>query len=167
MFRKPIRVFVGLGSNVGNRARQLELALRELARLPSTRLVRNSSFYETSSVGPRQRDFLNAVVELKTTLLPEVLLQQLKELETCLGRQRRERWAPREIDLDLLFYGSHHGKTKTLTVPHPRVAERKFTLWPLAEIAPRFRHPTLGRTMARLCRELTDSRQRIKLFPWI
>lgn len=175
MARKPERVFVGLGSNVGNRGRFLGQALRRLEQSPGIRVVAVSPFYETSPVGPRQRSFLNAVAEIRSALSPEHLLAHLKSIESELGRRRRRRWGPREIDLDLLFFGAHrhggalrHGGARrregALDLPHPRWKERKFVLWPLADIAPRFRDPISGRTVAQFRAKLTDPSQSIKLY---
>lgn len=157
------RVFVGLGSNVPPRLLRLRRAVRALAGLPNTRVLRRSSVYVTSPVGPRQANFLNAVVELETALDPRVLLDQLKSTERSLGRLPRGRWRPREIDLDLLFYGKDRTRARRLTLPHPRWRERKFVLDPLAEIAPRFRDPATGRTVQFYRRKLTAPDQRIRL----
>lgn len=163
MAKKVERVFVGLGSNMGQRGRFLVRALRKLEQSTSVRLVRVSPVYETSPVGPRQRSFLNAVAEIQSDLSPEQMLARLKSIESELGRRRRRRWGPREIDLDLLFFGSHRCQG-ALDLPHPRWKERKFVLWPLADIAPRFRDPVSGRTVAHFRAKLTDPSQSIKLY---
>lgn len=157
-------VYLGLGSNVGRRAERLRRAVARLGRLPGTRLGRVSPVYESSPVGPRQRWFLNAVARIETTLDPLRLLLHLKGIERDLGRRRRRRWGPREIDVDILFYGRRRRKGRRLELPHPRWRERKFVLWPLADIAPRFRDPADGRTVAALRRKLTDPDQRIRLY---
>ena len=157
-------VYLGLGSNLGRRMRALRGAVRALDGLPGSRVARVSSAYRTSAVGPAQRDFLNAAVELRTSLRPQALLRRLKVLEKSLGRRARRRWGPREIDMDILLYGRRVLRRPGLTVPHARLAERKFVLAPLAEIAPRRIHPTKKRSMTRLLRELTDPSQRIRLF---
>lgn len=157
------RVFVGLGSNVGNRMGYVRLALRNLSRLEHTRLVRVSPIYETSPVGPRQRTFLNAVAELRSALSPEDLLARLQEIERVLGRRRRRLWGPREIDLDLLIFGRHR-RNGALRLPHPRWKERKFVLWPLSDLAPRFRDPLSGRSVTHFRAKLTDPSQTIKLY---
>ena len=157
------RVFLGVGSNVGRRGDRLRRAARAIAALPGTRVRRASSIYETSPVGPRQADYLNAVLEIATNLPPGELLRALKSLERALGRRPRGRWRPREIDIDILFYGCRRVRAPGLTVPHPRWGERRFVLDPLAEIAPRFRDPATGRTVTAVRAKLTAPDQRIKL----
>ncbi|MBK8575312.1 MAG: 2-amino-4-hydroxy-6-hydroxymethyldihydropteridine diphosphokinase [Elusimicrobia bacterium] len=151
------RVFVGVGSNVGRRLVFLRRATRALEQIPGVSVRRASPVYETSPVGPRQRDFLNAVVELRSSLGPMPLLQRMKEIERALGRRRRRRWGPREIDLDLIFFG-HRRCRGTLQLPHPRWKKRKFVVWPLADIAPAFA------SAAHVRQKLTDSDQSIKLY---
>ncbi len=158
------KVYLGLGSNVGKRLSQLKKAAASLNRLPGTRLKKVSSVYETSPVGPRQRDYLNAVAQVETSLDPVRLLMQLQNLEKKLGRKNRGRWGPREIDLDMLFYGKRRMTGKTLSVPHPRWRDRKFVLEPLAQLSPRLRDPKSGRTVAHWRRKLTDRAQRIRLY---
>lgn len=151
------RVFVGVGSNVGRRLVFLQRAVRALRRTPGVNVCRVSPVYETSPVGPRQRDFLNAVLELRSSVGPAELLRRMKEIESVLGRRRRQRWGPREIDLDLLFFGDRRSRG-TLQLPHPRWKERKFVVWPLSDIA-----PTFGR-VAYYRGKLTDGDQSIKLY---
>lgn len=161
---KRERVFLGLGSNVGDRLRFLKKAVRALDGLSGTRVAGKSPVYETAPVGPRQRNFLNAVVELRTDLEPPVLLAALKKVEKRLGRRARRRWGPREIDLDLLHFGARRRRSAALTLPHPRWRERRFVLAPLAALAPRWKDPRTGQTAAALNRKLTDPDQRIRLY---
>jgi 2-amino-4-hydroxy-6-hydroxymethyldihydropteridine diphosphokinase len=158
------RAFIGLGSNVGRRLHFLRAAVRNLAGLSGTRLVKLSPVYETSAVGPRQRHFLNAVAEIRTNLGPQDLLRDLKALEERLGRCSRQRWGPREIDLDVLLYGRLRKKTVGLVLPHPRLWERRFALQPLADLAPRHKDPVTGRSVARRLRELTAPGQIVRLY---
>lgn len=130
------RAYVGLGSNLGEREANVR---RALARLQELGPVRASAFYETDPVGVTdQPKFINAVAELQTELGPRRLLERLLEIERELGRDRtsERRWGPRLIDLDLLLYGSEEVDEPGLTVPHPRLAERRFVLEPLHELAP-------------------------------
>jgi 2-amino-4-hydroxy-6-hydroxymethyldihydropteridine diphosphokinase len=147
-----IRVFVGLGSNLGDR----ELNLRQaLERLEDLGPVRASSIRETDPVGVTdQPKFLNAAAELATDLSPAELLERLLEIERELGRDRatERRWGPRVIDLDLLVFGEEEIDEPGLTVPHPRLADRRFVLEPLCELAPELRLPD-GRRVVDLLRE--------------
>jgi len=133
------RVFVAIGSNVGDRHAHVRHAATRLAELPQTQLVRLSGVIETEPVGgPSQGRYLNAVAELSTSLEPDALLQHLLAIERERGRNRAQevRFGPRTLDLDLLIHGSRRIRTPGLQVPHPRMAERDFVLVPLAEIAP-------------------------------
>jgi len=145
-----VLAYVGLGSNLGDRAGYLLQALSLLSRLPETRLLRLSPVYETDPVGPPQPPYLNLVVEVDTGLPPQRLLEALLEIERALGRERKERWGPRTIDLDLLLYGDWVLEEEGLEVPHPRLHQRAFVLVPLADLIPEGRHPVLGRTFAEL-----------------
>jgi 2-amino-4-hydroxy-6-hydroxymethyldihydropteridine diphosphokinase len=149
--------YIGLGSNLGDRAVMLSAAVDALTRLPRTRLGRVSRFYETVAVGgpPGQHAFLNAAAELHTELTPHELLRRLHEIEQRLGRVRRERWGPRTVDLDILLWAEQRIDTPDLVIPHPHMHYRRFVLQPLAEIAPAVRHPagwTVADRMARLAR---------------
>jgi 2-amino-4-hydroxy-6-hydroxymethyldihydropteridine diphosphokinase len=127
---------VGIGANLGDAQAAVRSAFDALAALPSTTLVRRSSLYGSAPVGTEGPDFFNAVAAIETLLSPLGLLSALQQIETQAGRTRPWRWAPRTLDLDLLFYGDSKIDSPTLTVPHPRWAERAFVLLPLAEIAP-------------------------------
>ena len=129
------RVAIGLGSNLGDRLDHLTRAFDELGALGT--VVHVSSIYETAPMGgPRQGDYLNAVVVVESELTPREILDELLRIERTHGRARRERWGPRTLDLDLLVYEGLTVDEPGLTVPHPRIAERRFVLEPLAEIWP-------------------------------
>jgi 2-amino-4-hydroxy-6-hydroxymethyldihydropteridine diphosphokinase len=145
-----VKAYVGLGSNLGDRAGYLLLALSALSRLPKTRLVRLSPIYETDPVGPPQPRYLNLVAEVETGLSPRDLLEEMLRIEKALGRERKERFGPRTIDLDLLLYGDLVVREEGLELPHPRLHERAFVLVPLSHLIPEGRHPLLGRTFAEL-----------------
>ncbi|MGQ0645762.1 MAG: 2-amino-4-hydroxy-6-hydroxymethyldihydropteridine diphosphokinase, partial [Elusimicrobiota bacterium] len=155
-------VFIGIGSNVGRRMDFLRRAAAALARLPRTRLARVSAVYETAALGPRQKDFLNAAAEIRTGLAPAALLRELKKAERLLGRRRRRRWGPREIDLDILLYGRRRFASPSLRIPHPRWRERRFVLTPLADLAPGLRDPDSGKTVRRLLGEKAVAGQRVR-----
>ena len=130
-----VRAAIGLGSNLGDRARHIADAVAALAETGS--LVRVSSLYETAPVGgPRQGRYLNSVVVLDTKLSPERLLQRCLEIERNQGRERREQWGPRTLDLDVLLYGDLTVSGESLTIPHPRMTQRRFVLEPLLEVWP-------------------------------
>jgi 2-amino-4-hydroxy-6-hydroxymethyldihydropteridine diphosphokinase len=152
----PVTAYLGLGSNVGDRELALGGALARLAQTPDIELVRFSKFVENPAVGGPQNapPFLNAAAEIRTTLGSHALLQELLEIERSLGRLRREKWAPRTIDLDILLFGDHIISSDDLIVPHPLMHERRFVLQPLAEIAPDVVHPTLMMTIAGLLEPL-------------
>jgi len=127
---------LSLGSNRGDRAENLRVALQKIGELPSTRVVKTSTFHETDPVGgPPQGKFLNAAARLETGLEPLNLLRSLQKIEQEMGRPAdHERWGPRVIDLDLLTYDNRVLNTPELTLPHPRMQERAFVLDPLSEI---------------------------------
>ena len=147
--------YLGLGSNLGDRLGHLAAALRELAADPGIAIMRGSSIYESKPVGVlAQPDFLNMVVLIETAHPPRVLLAFCLEIETRLGRVRRERWAPRLIDLDVLCYDALVWKDEQLELPHPRMHERSFVLTPLAEISPEL--PLAGATAGEHAARLGD-----------
>ena len=139
--------YVALGSNLDDPPSRVRAALGRLRGLPDTRLIASSSLWASRPLGPPdQPDYVNAVAGLLTGLPAEVLLHELKSVESAMGRvQPAARWGPRVIDLDLLAYGSETISAPGLTVPHPGVQERDFVLYPLAEMAPELWIPGLGR----------------------
>ena len=150
-----MNVFIGLGSNLGERESMIRLALEDLSRLPATRLVRASSLYDTEAVGEvDQPNFLNAVAQLDTELDPRRLLWNLMLIERRLGRVRTRRWGPRTIDLDLLLYGNLVLDEPDLRVPHPELSLRSFVLVPLVELDPLLTHPVTGETLLHLLSRL-------------
>lgn len=150
------RVYIGLGSNLGNPIEQIELAVAELRAMPCCCVVAMSSLYGSKPMGPQdQPDYVNAVMAIDTSLSPEVLLDQLQMIEVDAGRVRKaERWGARILDLDILLYGDLIQTTERLTLPHYGLKQREFVLIPLAEIAPELVLPdgdnviALSRTIA-------------------
>jgi 2-amino-4-hydroxy-6-hydroxymethyldihydropteridine diphosphokinase len=140
------RAFIALGSNLQDPVSQVRQAFDRLAALPKIRLLKKSSLYRTSPVGyDNQPDFINAAAEIATTLQPLALLRVLLTLESSFGRERPFPNAPRVLDLDLLLYDDQVMQTPELILPHPRLHERSFVLFPLAEIAPELQISGLGR----------------------
>lgn len=147
-------IFVGLGSNLGDRERWIRRALAQLDRIPNTSLRRVSSLYDTDPVGVvGQPEFLNAVAELESELTAREILWNLLLVEARMGRRRSHRWAPRTMDLDLLLYGSERIREPDLVVPHPELHRRAFVLVPLSELAPDLVHPVLQRSIRELLHE--------------
>jgi 2-amino-4-hydroxy-6-hydroxymethyldihydropteridine diphosphokinase len=136
MGAEPFLVYVGLGANLGEREAALRKALGVLGQCPGTRVLRVSPLYGSAPVDAGGPDYLNAVAEIATTLTPDALLQALQSIEQAAGRERPYRNAPRTLDLDILWFGDQVIHTPSLTVPHPRMAERAFVLRPLADLVP-------------------------------
>jgi len=140
----------------------LSLAVAEIHQRAG-KVTAKSSIYETAAWGKAdQPSFLNQVVEINTKLLPDQLLSVTQAIETGLGRKRKERWGPRIIDIDILFYGDHIINLPDLIIPHPAIAERRFTLVPMNEIAPMWIHPLSGATMEQLLARCEDSLEVVK-----
>ncbi len=145
-------VYLSLGSNVGDRRANLDTAVEKLRALGTVAAI--SSLYETEPVEVRQQGwFLNCVVKLETEAMPRQLLKRVLDIEQSMGRRRTQAKGPRNIDIDILLFGSSVVEAKGLTIPHPAMHERRFVLEPLAEIAPEVRHPALKKT----ARELRDA----------
>ena len=145
------RAFIGAGANLGEPVRQIRQAQDALQKSPGIKFLGASSLYRTQPVGPvEQPPFINAVFSLEPEIGPHDLLSLLLDIERNMGRVRKERWGPRVIDLDLLFFGEEIIKEQGLEVPHPRLHERRFVLVPLTEIAPGFVHPVIKKSVSEL-----------------
>ncbi len=147
---------IALGSNLGASRASLEGALAALDQSAGVRVLARSSWYRSAPIGPVQPDYLNGCAVLEVSLPPEALLDLLLATEQRYGRVRAERWGPRTLDLDLIFYGQLLLDSERLQIPHPRMAERGFVLLPLAEIAPAWIDPRSGRSVHALAAALTD-----------
>lgn len=139
---------IGLGANLGDREATLRSAIRALAKLGAVLAI--SDLYETAAVGPPQPDYLNAAVLLESSLEPAGLLAELLQVERAHGRERRERWGARTLDLDLLYSPDLALSEPSLTLPHPELTRRAFALCPLLDVAPEAREPGSGRRYAEL-----------------
>lgn len=149
-------LYLSLGSNVGDRKKFLDSAVEKLHGKISDIIA--SSMYETEPWGNlNQPQFLNMCLGGQTDLKPGELLEFIKSIESSLGRKHTEKWGPREIDIDILFYGDGVIDTSGIEIPHPFVAERAFVLIPLAEIAPDFKHPVLKKTVKELAESIDGS----------
>lgn len=158
----PSIAVIGLGANMGGPRAQLEAAVTELARLPGTRLLKRSSYYRTAPMGKTdQPDFVNAAALIETALAPRALLEALLDIEHRHGRVRLEVNGPRTLDLDLLLYGEAVIAEPGLSVPHPRMHERRFALEPLLELDPGCIIPGRGRAADCLAR-LSDPAQTVE-----
>ena len=148
------KVFIGVGSNLGNRAGYLEFAQKELLGVAGLTDFNCSPVYETEPVAAEGGPFLNAVWSFKTTLSPEAVIGMLQEIEKKAGRVRKVQNEPRPLDLDLLFYDDRIIQTDQLVVPHPRLHERAFVMVPFCDLEPGWEHPVLKKTMNQLLKEL-------------
>ncbi|GHT42587.1 hypothetical protein AGMMS49921_08100 [Endomicrobiia bacterium] len=158
-------VYLGFGSNVGNRIENVISALSFLQSSMFTDIKNISSFYETSPIGPKQRNFYNIAIKAKTSLAPEGLLLLTKQIEDILGRKETIKWGPRVIDIDILFFGKKVINYDNLTVPHKGIQNRLFVLVPLREIAGGFIHPVLKRKINDILSDmtLTLKHQKVKI----
>jgi 2-amino-4-hydroxy-6-hydroxymethyldihydropteridine diphosphokinase len=153
-------VYLGLGSNIGDREAMIDSALGAL-NAPDLRLQRVSSLYETEPIGFRDQGwFLNCVAEFGTDLFPKQLLHRMQRVELGMGRVRSLKNGPRTIDIDILLFGNSVIQTEELEIPHPRYRERRFTLAPLAELNSSLRDPVTGQTMSEMLAQLTGQAAR-------
>lgn len=148
---------IALGSNLGDSRTILESALKTIAKTLGITLKAQSSWYQTAPVGPPQPDYINGCALVEVQLTPQELLQNLLKIEVQYGRVRQERWGPRTLDLDLLFFDDLILNLPNLQLPHPRITERAFVLVPLAEIAPNWVEPVSGKAIAQLVQRVDCS----------
>jgi len=158
-------IYLLLGANLGDRFSQLSNAFREIEERVGSG-IKYSAIYETAAWGKEgDPSYLNQVICVNTNLAPHKLLKTIHEIESDLGRTRQLRWESRLIDIDILFYDEMVLNDPDLVIPHPYIQKRKFTLVPLAEIAPKYKHPVLLKTVEQLLAELNDPLEVIKLSP--
>lgn len=151
--------YLGLGSNLGDRRRNIEDAIKLMAQRKDIKVREVSSLYETEPVGyENQRWFINGVLKVETTLKPRELLEALKEIEEALNRKRDLRWGPRTVDLDILLYDDKKIEAQDFVIPHPEMHRRAFVLVPLAEIAPDLIHSVMGRSISELLADLPQTK---------
>jgi 2-amino-4-hydroxy-6-hydroxymethyldihydropteridine diphosphokinase len=154
------QVYVGIGSNVGNKKENFLEAVERLAKLPDTKVLKESSLYESEPLGDSKDWYVNGAVEIETKFKPDMLLKKFKNIERAMGRKKvKKRWGARIIDLDILLYDSAVVKKKNLRIPHPEMPSRKFVLIPLSEIAPQVIHPELGVTISELLINVKDDKK--------
>jgi 2-amino-4-hydroxy-6-hydroxymethyldihydropteridine diphosphokinase len=156
------KVFIGIGSNLGDKQKACQQAREQIGQIPGSRLLNCSGWYLTRPVGVQGQDwYVNGVVLLATALRPGELLHQLQRIEKEMGRVRKLRWEARIIDLDILFFDQEILAEEDLKVPHPLVHERRFALLPLLELAPDFVHPVLGLSIRELLERLDSGEQEV------
>jgi 2-amino-4-hydroxy-6-hydroxymethyldihydropteridine diphosphokinase len=150
--------YLGLGSNLGNRIKNLEIVILALSKQSDIQVTASSSFYETEPVGYKeQKWFINQVVQIETSLSPMDLLEVTQKMEKRFGRKRTIRWGPRTVDIDILLYSDVIMKNSSLNIPHPHLTKRRFVLAPLAEIAPSLIHPLLGESIRKILIDSSNS----------
>jgi 2-amino-4-hydroxy-6-hydroxymethyldihydropteridine diphosphokinase len=158
------QVYIGVGSNLGNKKDNFLEALDRLAKLPDTKILKESSLYESEPLGDSKDWYVNGAIEIETKFKPDMLLKKFKNIERAMGRKKvKKRWGARIIDLDILLYDALVLKKKNLQIPHPEMPNRKFVLIPLIEIAPQVIHPELGVTISELLVKVKDDKK-IHLF---
>ena len=140
-----MRVFIGLGSNLGKPCEQIEMAVEDIQSILNADLIAYSALYKSSPIGPQdQPDYINAVVELNLKFEPHLLLNRLQSIEQQYGRIHKRYWGERTLDLDLLLYGKLILNDGYLTIPHPEIAIRPFVIYPLADLNPQLEIPGVG-----------------------
>lgn len=154
-----VTAYLALGSNLGDRLAALQGARAAIDRPPELQVAASSPLYQTAPVGgpAQQSDYFNAVLQVRTSLPPRRLLRLCLAVEGKFGRERREIWGPRTLDIDLLLYGKEIVRDPELTIPHPRLHLRPFVLLPLADLAAELPHPFLGQTVLQLLARFPES----------
>ena len=157
-------VYIGIGSNLGDRQENCLEAVERIGKTSGCQVTSRSSWYLTKPVGVEDQDwFVNGVASLTTEISPQDLLRRVLDIESDMGRVRREKWGPRIVDIDILLYGREIIQEENLKIPHPLMHLRRFVLEPIVELAPDLIHPGLGRSMKELLAGLTDEDQVVTL----
>jgi len=152
--------YIGVGSNIGDPAANCRRAIEAIVSEEKNRLLKCSPLYRTEPVGKEDQDwFVNGAVAVETSFRPRELMECLLKIERGMGREREERWGPRVIDLDILFYGGEVVREEDLQIPHPRLHERRFVLIPLNDLAPDLYHPLLAKTISQILSELKEEKK--------
>lgn len=160
MKKKTSTVYVGLGSNIGNKVENCQKAIEKVQQNNKITIIKVSSLYKTEPIGYNNQDwFINCVLELHTLLIPDELLSIFKQIEKDLKRVNNIKWGPRTIDLDLLLYNNLIINKSNLQIPHPQMHRRSFVLTPLSEIAPDIIHPIFSKTAMELLQNLKDEQK--------
>ena len=156
----PHQVYIGVGSNLGKKKENYLEALDRIAKIPQTRIIKESSLYESEPLGDSKEWYVNGAIEVETELGPEELLKRCKNIERAMGRKKvRKKWGARIIDLDVLLYNNLKLEKRNLKIPHPEMHTRKFVLIPLSEIAPQVVHPVLDETISKLLVGVKDNKR--------
>lgn len=153
------KAYIGFGSNLGDLMKNLETVQEKLSHIKGITVLRTSKLYlsEPHTLGSQKQPwYLNAVIEIETTLTPENLFSELKKMEHDMGRKKSGKWQPRVVDLDILFFGNLIYQDKELRIPHQEIPNRKFVLAPLCDLAPHFKHPELTFTAKEILKHTTD-----------
>jgi 2-amino-4-hydroxy-6-hydroxymethyldihydropteridine diphosphokinase len=158
-----VLAYIGIGSNLGNPVARVYQAFQDLQSIPQTECISHSPLYSSKPIGPPQPNYINSVVALRTQLSPENLLVALQAIENAHGRRREIRWGPRTLDLDILLFGDLIMDDTHLNLPHPRLQERSFVLYPLQDIAPNLKVPGLGDLQTLLQRCPYHGLERLKI----
>ena len=156
--------YIGIGSNLGTSGKNCVEAIEKISSNANIKIISKSSFYKTAPIGDIEQDwFINSVIRVDTKLNPKELLLTLLNIESEMGRIRKEKWGPRLIDLDLLFYDKLILNQEGITLPHPEMQKRNFVLVPLNEISENLTHPILKKTVKTLLQESSDDSEVKKL----
>lgn len=158
-----IDLILHIGSNIGNREENLSACLR-LLNIHCGEIINTSGLYATEAWGMKdQPEFLNQAIQLKTFQSPEEILKNIQKIECIIGKDKEFHWGPRRIDIDIIFYGSEIIETDSLKVPHPRMQDRAFVLFPLMDIIPEFIHPVFKTSVRKLLEECKDTSYAYKI----